>query len=176
MNIYLVGYRCTGKTTVARKLGDILKWHVIDSDYEFVKIYKQSIAVLVEKEGWESFRKKETQIIKKISSLERYIVSTGGGIILDKENVFNLRKSGIVVWLKADKKSIFNRIQKDIKSEEQRPQLISANLETEIEQTLHDRIPLYESAMDFFIDTDDETIDNICELIIKNLNKRELNI
>ncbi len=176
MNIYLIGYRCTGKTAVAENLGKQLDWPVIDADEELVKEYEQTISQIVEEEGWDSFRKKEKAVTRKLSFLDKYVIATGGGVILNKDNIHNLRRSGIVVWLRAEEKTILNRLLNDEKTEEQRPDLTDQSLEAEINETLTKRIPLYEKTMDFLIDTDESSISEISQEIISTLNKRGLKI
>jgi len=93
MNIYLIGYRCTGKSSVGKSLAKILGWSFLDADVELVKEYKITISEIVATEGWESFRKKEKHVLKRLSSLDKHVIATGGGAILDEENVKNMKKS-----------------------------------------------------------------------------------
>lgn len=169
MNIYLTGYRCTGKTSVGKSLADVLKWSFIDADLELVGRYGMTISEIVSKEGWNSFREKEKAVLKRLSALDKHVVATGGGVILDIENIEQMRKSGTIIWLKATPETIKTRILQDQNTEELRPSLTSKGLVEEIEETLVERKPLYEGAMDFSVDTDNRSIDDICESIIREL-------
>jgi len=165
MNIYLIGYRCTGKTTVGELLSQKLSWPVLDSDVELVNEQKRPISEIVEKEGWDSFRSIEKGIIKKLSRLDQHVIATGGGAVLDPENIGAIKTTGKVVWLKATPETIARRIAEDESTEENRPALTDKGIFDEIEETLNFRNPIYEGAMDFSIDTDILTIEEICTII-----------
>lgn len=169
MNIFLIGYRCTGKTCIGKFLARALGWSFLDADLELVDKHGMTISEIVSKEGWSSFREKEKAILKRLSVLDKHVIATGGGVILDIENVEQMKKSGTIVWLKATPETIKERILQDQNTEELRPSLTSKGLVEEIEETLLDRKPLYESAMDFSVNTDDGRIDNICGKIMEKL-------
>ena len=169
MNIFLTGYRCTGKTSVGKSLAQTLGWSFIDADKELVETYSMTINDIVSKEGWDSFREKEKGILKKICGLDKHVVATGGGVILDSENVESMKKSGVVVWLRAEPETVKKRILQDKTTGDFRPSLSSKGLVEEIEEILLDRKPLYEKAMNFFVDTDDRSIDDICGKIMEEL-------
>ena len=169
MNIYLIGYRCTGKSSVGKSLAKILGWSFLDADVELVKEYKITISEIVATEGWKSFRKKEKHILKRLGSLDKHVIATGGGAILDEENVKNMKKSGVSIWLRATPETVKDRILKDETTEDSRPSLTSKGLMEEIEETLIYRNPFYEKAMDFSVDTDNIDVENVCLTIQKNL-------
>ena len=86
MNIYLIGYRGTGKTTVGRMLADLLSWKWIDSDHEIQDRSGSTIAEIFARDGEEGFRDLETEVVRTISHLQNHVVSLGGGAILREEN------------------------------------------------------------------------------------------
>lgn len=165
MNIYLIGYRCTGKTTVGELLSRKLSWPVLDSDIELVKEQNRPIAEIVETDGWDAFRSIEKGIIKKLSLLDNHIIATGGGAVLDPENVGYMKTTGKVVWLKATPETIAGRMAGDASTEDNRPALTDKGIFDEIEEVLEIRNPLYEGAMDVAIDTDQMSVMEICDLI-----------
>jgi len=165
MNIYLIGYRCTGKTTIGALLAQKLSWPVLDSDVELVNEQGRPISEIVEKEGWESFRSIEKGIVKKLSRLDHHVIATGGGAVLDPENVGAMKTTGKVVWLKATPETIARRMAGDHGTEENRPALTDKGIFDEIEETLTIRNPLYDGAMDFAIETDTLTVEEICTII-----------
>ncbi len=171
MNIYLIGYRCTGKTSVGKALADKLEWQFIDADSYLVEKYGMTVAEIVSEGGWDSFRNKESDVVKILSELDMHVIATGGGVILRKENVKKLKESGKLIWLKATKENIKKRMLADMATEDQRPSLTSLELDKEIEETLLDRNPLYKDAMAFYVDTDDVNIDEVCETIAKRLQR-----
>lgn len=171
MNVYLIGYRCTGKTTIAKMISQSLDWKYIDADIKLVDDYGMTISDMVSKEGWTGFRKKEKWVLKEISMLENHVIATGGGVILDSENCRIMKETGVVIWLKAEPDTIMDRMMKDQMTDEQRPALTDKKLAQEIVDTLTERLPLYEGAMSFSIETDDLPLADIEKTIRLKLQK-----
>lgn len=169
MNIFLTGYRCTGKTSVGKKLASLLNHNFIDADVFLANQYKTTISEIVETEGWESFRKKESEVLKTLCELKQHVIATGGGVILDHNNVEIMKNNSVIVWLRATPETIRKRIVKDETTKDSRPSLTSKGLLEEIEETLTFRNPLYQDSMDFFIHTDGMEIDEICNTIINKI-------
>lgn len=165
MNIYLIGYRCTGKTSVGKCLSEKIGWDFIDADTALVEKYNMTVSDIVAASGWEDFRDKEADVLQSISRLNNYVVATGGGVILKPQNVATMKRTGHIIWLKASNFNIKQRMLKDLKTDEQRPALTHKKLDDEIEETMAQRAPLYENAMHTFIDTDRLTIDTVCDHI-----------
>ncbi|MCA9422550.1 MAG: shikimate kinase, partial [Nitrospira sp.] len=150
MNIVLIGYRGTGKSTVARILGQRLDRTVISTDAEIVKETGQSIPLIVEQFGWDHFRGLETQMCQKVAGRDNLIIDTGGGLILKEENVRILKKNGKIFWLTAEVSTIASRISGDT----QRPSLSGTkSFVEEIEEILEIRRPHYQAAADHVIPT-----------------------
>jgi len=171
MNIYLIGYRCTGKTTVGRLLAQKLRWQILDSDIEIVKEQGIPISEIVERQGWVAFRRMEKNMIQKLSLLDRHVIATGGGVILNNENVYAMKKSGKLVWLRAKPETIHERMAMDADTENSRPALTDKGIFEEIEETLKIRNPIYETAMDIDIPTDQMAPEDICSIIQEKLVK-----
>ena len=96
------------------------------------------------------------------------VIATGGGAILNPDNITDMKNSGFVVWLKATARTIRYRILLDKITETQRPALTDKGLLEEIEDLLAIRNPLYEKAMDMSVETDTPDADGICDIILKN--------
>ncbi len=171
MNIFLIGYRCTGKTSVGKELAEKLGWSFADSDAEIVKEQGMTVAEMVSAQGWDFFREKEQTMIRRLAAGDQQVVATGGGVILNPENVKNMRQSGMVVWLKALPENIKQRIVNDEATSHLRPSLTAKGLVEEIEDVLSIRTPLYEGAMNFSVDTDQAGIDEICDTVIARLKR-----
>lgn len=169
MTIFLIGYRCTGKTSVGKALANKLELPFVDADLLLVEEYGVTISEMVAKEGWQPFREKESRILARICAMGDRVVATGGGVILDKENISLMKKSGTTIWLTATPETIKKRIVKDETTADSRPSLTNRGLLEEIEDTLFERNPLYEDAMDFSVDTDERQIKEICEIIVNGL-------
>ena len=176
MNIFLIGYRCTGKSVIGRSLSNKLAWPFIDADLELIEEYGMTISEIVKKFGWDQFRKLERAIIKKASQKDKYVVATGGGAVLDSKNVERMKRNGVLIWLKAAPKTIKKRMSADKNTEDMRPSLTSKGILQEIEETLLNRYSHYESAMDFYIDTDDLGINAICDIILEEMSHYGLKI
>ena len=169
MNIFLIGYRGSGKTSAGGSLSDIIGWPFIDTDFQLVKELGMNISEIVDKKGWDYFREKESTVLKKVCNQDKKIVGTGGGIVLNKENIVNMKKNGTIVWLKVTFATVKKRIMLDAKTKYFRPSLTSKELDEEIKETLLLRKPYYEKAMDFSVDTDNLDIDGVCKAVITNL-------
>jgi len=166
MNIVLIGYRGTGKSTVARILGQRLKRRVMSTDAEIVKEAGQSIPQIVEQFGWDHFRELETQMCRKLQDQTELVIDTGGGLILKEENVKILKANGKIFWLTADVSTIASRISGDM----QRPSLSGTkSFVEEIEEILEIRRPHYQAAADVIIPTDHETPESITTKILGDL-------
>jgi shikimate kinase len=166
MNIVLIGYRGTGKSTVARILGQRLRRKVISTDAEIVKVTGTSIPEIIEQFGWDHFRKIETEVCQKLAGQKDLIIDTGGGLILKEENVTSLKAGGKLFWLTAEVSTITNRISGDT----QRPSLSGTkSFVEEIEDILEIRKPYYRAAADVIIPTDHETPESIADMIVGNV-------
>lgn len=168
MNIVLIGYRGTGKSTVAALLGQCLGRRVISTDAEIVKEAGQSIPQIVEQFGWEHFRELETHLCRKLENQTDLIIDTGGGLILKEENVKILKANGKLFWLTADVPTIVKRISGDT----QRPSLSGTkSFVEEVEEILMERTPRYRAAADVTIPTDHETPEAIAAKILPHLSE-----
>jgi shikimate kinase len=163
MNIVLIGYRGTGKSTVAKILGQRLRRKVISTDAEIVKEEGQSIPQIVEQFGWDHFRELETQMCRKFQDQPNLVIDTGGGLILKEENVKILKANGTFFWLTAEIPTIVKRISGDT----QRPSLSGTKtFVEEIEDILKVRTPKYQAAADHDIPTDRTSPHQIADAIL----------
>lgn len=166
-HIYLIGYRCTGKTTLGRALAGRLGRVFMDMDDEIVAREKRSIAQIVQQKGWDYFRDREKDLLLEIARLSGYVVGTGGGVVLDPRNSDRMRQSGRVVWLRCRPETIQRLIVQDERTADLRPALTEKGLLHEIADTLKAREPLYRAAMHVCVDTDDFDIERLCDQIVK---------
>jgi len=173
MNIFLIGYRGTGKTVVGSTLANRLRLSFVDVDNRLTKEQGTTISEMVARQGWNYFRQKEKALLENICSLDGQVVATGGGVILDPANVTSMQGSGKLVWLQAAPETIRKRIQQDKHTKNQRPALTAQGLFAEIEATLIERSSYYEAAMNFFVHTDNLSVDEICSLMINRLKGME---
>jgi len=166
MNIVLIGYRGTGKSTVGQILGQRLGRTVISTDAEIVKEAGQSIPQIVEQFGWDHFRELETKMCRKLQNQTNLVIDTGGGLILKEENVKILKASGTIFWLTAEVPTIVKRISGDT----QRPSLSGTKtFVEEIEDILKERTPKYLAAADHAIPTDDNSPKQVADTILSRI-------
>ena len=168
-NVFLIGYRCTGKSSVAKSLAARLGWLFVDTDALLVTERRMSIKEIVDSRGWEVFRKLEHRVIKQVCDQNRQVVATGGGVVLNDANVERMRASGKIVWLRATAETIKKRMMIDTDTEAFRPALTSRDSVSEIEETLFEREPIYRRVMDFYVHTDSLSLDAIVDSISKAL-------
>ena len=168
MNIYLIGYRCCGKTSVGKALSRLLGRPFLDTDEAVVQKAGMTISDIVAKNGWDAFRDMEKNAIDQTTFLNQYVIATGGGVILNPDNVRNMRKAGRVIWLKVSPETVRARMAADPITLIQRPDLTATGSMDEIEAVLLTRQPLYEKAGHLALDTDILGIDAICRNILEN--------
>ena len=166
MNIVLIGYRCSGKSVVGKVLADYLDLKLVDTDQILESRVHCAISEYVAENGWEAFRMVEKMVIRSISSEDRRIIATGGGVVLDWENVRNLRQGGRVVWLQADISTIRDRMKQDEHSGKGRPGLMGSDPMKEIESILSQRMSLYKRASDWTINTTGKSPDQVANEIL----------
>jgi shikimate kinase len=169
MNIVLIGYRCTGKTSVGRAISERLGKAVVDTDDYIEKKAGRPISNMVEEEGWDFFRDREKEAIQEITSSDDLVIAAGGGAVLSHANVANLKRNGVVILLKATNETIFKRMKADDRTEQQRPSLTGKSPLEEIEEILEIRRPHYQRAMDFSVDTTSRTIEQVVDEILQKL-------
>ncbi len=134
MNIVLIGFRGTGKSTVGKLLAKRLVRDFVDSDKYIESSTGKTIKCIFEEDGEEGFRKIEAGTIAELSKVDNKVISAGGGAVLKEENVRNLKDNGFLVLLEATPEIIHNRITQDKKTAQQRPSLTN---KTPIDEIKH---------------------------------------
>jgi len=163
MNIVLIGYRGTGKSTVGRLLAVRLGREFVSTDAEIVKRAQRTIPEIVAQQGWDYFRDLESDICQELSSRDHLVIDTGGGAILRPQNIEALKKNGTAFWLMASVETIVKRIGSD----NQRPSLTGTkSFVDEIQDVLQERMPKYQAAADHVIETDNRSINQLVETML----------
>jgi len=171
MNIFLIGYRCTGKTSMGRLVAEKIGWEFIDADELLMKNSGETVADIVSRGGWPLFRKLERDTLDAICLNRRQVIATGGGVVTDDENIDLMKRNGVVVWLRAAPETILARMVRDTRTGDLRPSLTDRGLKQEIVETLKERTPLYRIAMTVDVDTEGKTIEEVA-LEVLNLLAR----
>ena len=152
MNLYLIGYRGSGKTTVAAELAKLLGWNWLDVDDEIERRAGKTIKQIFGSSGEQSFRDLEAEAIADLEKLSSHVVALGGGAVLREESRQAIRASGKVVWLQASPAVLYQRISSDASTAERRPNLTAAGGLAEVERLLAIRAPLYAACADLMLD------------------------
>jgi len=168
MNIYLVGFMGTGKTSVGRLLAKKKKFNFVDLDELIEFRERRRIVDIFAKDGEPYFRKVEKKALKEAAAQKKFVVACGGGVVLDKENIKVMKKSGILICLAAAPKEILKRVSANT----QRPLLNVKDPAGRIEVLLKMRAPYYMQA-DKTIDTTGLSIEQVVEKISRISAKKK---
>ncbi len=166
--IFLIGYRGTGKSTVARILAEKLGWDWADSDNLVESRAGMNICQIFDREGEAGFRDREAAVLDELCRRQKHVIATGGGIILREDNRPKLRSAGRVVWLTADAGTIWRRMQEDPTTANRRPTLTVGGL-AEVEEVLKAREPLYRGCADLTVSTMGRSSEEIVQDILLHL-------
>lgn len=163
-NIALVGFMGTGKTTIAQLLADRLKADSIDLDTLIERKTGMKIVDIFAKKGEDYFRNIEKNIVADVSHQTGKVLACGGGVMLDDDNVANLKENSIVFCLEARPDVILQRT----KTYTHRPLLNVADPETKIAELLKARRLFYAKA-DYTLDTSDLSKEEVVEMIMDQI-------
>jgi shikimate kinase/3-dehydroquinate synthase len=156
-----------GKTTIGRILARKLGKRFIDSDHEIEARTGASIPWIFEIEGEASFRRRESEVIRDLTSQQGIILATGGGAVLAPENRAWLKARGTVVYLRANVSSILVRTSHD----KNRPLLQTADPRKKLEELTAQREPLYREIADLVIDTGRPNVQSMVQTILAQLDQ-----
>ncbi|HET7579757.1 MAG TPA: shikimate kinase [Bacillales bacterium] len=156
--IFLTGFMGSGKTTIGRALGRRLALTVFDTDALIESALAKSIPEIFAEEGETAFRRYETNVLKKVA-WDNVIVTTGGGIVMNRRNREWMKNHGTVIYLHGAPEELFRRISQD----PNRPLARDKTLK-DMKTLFQKRLPLYKEA-DYTIETDGKTVDDIVEKI-----------
>lgn len=171
MNIYLIGYRGTGKTSLGRILSLKLKRRFVDTDDLITEREGMTIPQLFSEKGEEFFRQAEHEIIEELSERKDLIVATGGGIVIRDDNREILKSTGYCILLTAEPEIILTRIGGD----KNRPALTDHQSELdEITAMLNKRKDWYHDVANTVVNTGDNGIKSCVNNILEHLSQHQL--
>ena len=162
-NIVLIGMMGAGKSTIGHLLDERLKdFFYLDMDKEIEKLAQKHIPEIFAQDGEEHFRMLEHQLIQKFSNYHNQVISTGGGIVENVENINLLKKNGVIFYLYAKVDTLYDRLKKT----NDRPLLKHPNPKERIKELIKKREPFYKMA-DFEINTEKKELIEIADEIIE---------
>ncbi len=162
----LIGYRGTGKTTVAQCLARRLSYDWVDADVELELRAGKSIAAIFSDSGEQAFRDLEAEIVAELCQRTNTVLALGGGAILRESNRASIARCSPVVWLHASAEVIAARILGDPTTAQRRPNLTNRGGQHEIEQLLLEREPIYRACATLEVDTEDKDPAEIADEIV----------
>ena len=144
-HVFLIGPMGAGKTTIGKHLAKHMEVPFFDIDNEVIKATGADISWIFDVEGEIGFRSRESKALKSVSKIDPpAIISTGGGIILTKDNRRFMKDNGFIVYLYVNENQLYERLKKDKK----RPLLQVGDRKKLIANLFHERDPLYKSIAD----------------------------
>ena len=160
-NIALIGFMGTGKSSVGRLLAQHLHFKFVDTDEMIESRAERSIAEIFAQAGEEVFRGIERQIVSELAKIQRTVISTGGGLAANADNLASLKTHALVVCLWASPEVIWERVH----SQSHRPLLQGAEPMQKIRELLAKREPFYRQA-DVLLNTEMRSIKEVAQHVL----------
>lgn len=156
MNIVLLGYRGSGKTTVGRKLAMELWKDFVDTDAEVCKRFgNATIAEIWQAHGEAAFREAECAVVADLLGRSEQVIALGGGSVMQPaaRQAIESAADTVRIYLKCDADVLARRLEADTATRASRPSLtVAGDTVTEIQQVLAERDPVYEAVADHILD------------------------
>lgn len=154
MNIYLIGFRKSGKKTVGRLLADRFGFGFVDMNAHIVAAEGRPLSRIITEDGAKALRILEKNLLETLSRREDTVVSTSEAVVIDPVNIERLKASGRTVWLKATVELICRRIAVDMARKDVPATRIEVDLSQKIEKALNTLTPRYRLACDLELEID----------------------
>jgi len=156
-----------GKTTMGRQIARRLNMDFEDSDHAIESYTGVDIPLIFEKEGEEGFRKREVAVIDELTQKPNLVLATGGGAVISEENRNHLKSRGTVIYLHSDIKHLIERTRHD----KNRPLLQTADPAAKLKELMLIREPLYRDTADIVINTGQQSIRTVINVILDKIKK-----
>jgi len=160
-NLALIGFMGTGKSSVGRMVADHLHFTYLDTDDVLVSRAGKSITEIFTQEGEAAFRKKESALVLELAARTRTVISTGGGLPVNPENLASLKTHALVVCLWASPEKIWERV----RGQNHRPLLNAPDALTKLRALLAAREPFYRQA-DVLVNTEMRSIREVANQVM----------
>ncbi|GDY08399.1 MAG: shikimate kinase [Planctomycetota bacterium] len=169
MVITLIGYRGTGKSTLAAPLAQRLGWEWLDADVELERRAGRSIKDIFATDGEPEFRRLERELLSELLKRDRLVLAAGGGAIQNEATRADMTSAGPVIWLQASVDTIERRLATDPATSQRRPNLTSTGGRVEIERLLTIREPLYRECATITLNADKSSAEQLVEDVLRSL-------
>lgn len=163
--VFLMGYRGSGKSTVAVALAERLGWETVDSDDLIESEAGEPIVKIFEQQGEKGFRDLEQRVVESLCERQETVVALGGGAVLRGATREALAAAGPVVWLTAPAATLAARIGGDAASGERRPSLTGRPIAEEVAEVLAAREPIYRQCANVAVEVDGRSPEAIADEI-----------
>ncbi len=168
MNIVLCGMMGVGKSSVGIRIAERTGRRWYDTDIVITDRFGR-ISDIFEYYGEAHFRALETDVVKELARMDGLVISTGGGLVLKYENTDLLKKNGKIFFMRASFETLLGRVRAD----ETRPLLKdNGKIAEKLGELLAERTPVYEAVADFIVDTDNKSVDEVADEIIRLAGER----
>ncbi len=161
VNLALIGFMGTGKTSVGRLAAEQLRFEFLDTDEMIQMRTGRTISDIFTTDGEPAFRALEREVVAELADFERTLISTGGGLPTNPENLEALKSHALVVCLWASPEKIWERV----RSQSHRPLLHDPDPQKKIRELLEIRAPFYRQA-DVLINTDLRSAREVAQQVI----------
>ena len=165
MRLLIIGPMASGKSTIGLKLANRLNLDFVDTDQQVEDRAGAEISWIFDIEGESGFRIREEEVLKEVCLNDEIVISTGGGIIMEKNNRKLISESGVVIYLEV---SIQTQLERTL-MDKSRPLLDSKDKEQTLKNLKKQRTPLYEEIANITIEAGDRSNNQVVEEILKLL-------
>lgn len=166
-NLVLTGFMGTGKTTVGKKVARELGMEFVDTDKEIEQVTGLAVSEIFYRYGEIRFRSEEQAAVRRLAQGDNRVIATGGGVVLNQENMTHLRANGVVVCLAASPEVIYERVRR----KKTRPLLATEDPKATIRELLQEREQFYQVA-DVIVDTSGKNPEQVRDEVIAIFKSR----
>ena len=161
--------RGVGKSYIGKQISKQLKLPFFDTDTAIEQEELQKITEIIKEHGWDYFRKKESNVLKKLAKMPPSVVATGGGAPLSKENQEILQGNEHILWIYANLEDIIQRLEND----NSRPSLNGKKIKHETQEIYEKREPIYNQVSNYRLIsyTSSKSLENEIMKFIKHFKK-----
>ena len=161
INLALIGFMGTGKTSVGRLVAEQLHFDYLDTDELIQSRAGRPIVEIFSTDGEAAFRKMESELVGELAARAKTVIATGGGLPMNPQNLASLKTHALVVCLWASPEKIWERV----KNQTHRPLLHDANPQKKIRELLAAREPFYRQA-DVLLNTELRSIREVAQQVV----------